>query len=70
MEKIVDRENKTILECLRKVIAMYNSQGFIIKLILGDGEFRYMIDTIMTNFKCHPNYTAAREHVLEVERAV
>ena len=38
VEKLTDRENSTILECLIKVMSIYNSRGFYVQYILADGE--------------------------------
>ena len=54
----------------KKVISLYNLRGFFIKYILGDGELRYMIDAILTKFKCHLNCMAVGEHVPKAERAI
>ena len=70
IEKLPDRENKTILAALQRVISIYNARGFFIQFILADGEFRHMSGDIMTAFKCHLNCTSAGEHVPEAERAV
>ena len=70
VEKVNNRENKILLEGIRKVIAVYNSRGFIVKYILADGEFRHTIDSVMTSLKCHLNCTAAGEHVPEAEIAI
>ena len=70
VEKLTDRENTTILECLKRVISIYNARGFYIQYILADGEFRHMSGDIISEFKCHLNCTAAGEHVPEAERAV
>ena len=69
-EKITNRENKIIMECLRKMLAMYDIRGFTIQFILGDGEFRHMIGDIVKDLKCHLNCTVAGEHVPEAERAI
>ena len=70
IEKLADRENKTILDGLKRVISIYNARGFFIKFILADGEFRHMNGDIVTTFQCHLNCTSAGEHVPEAERAV
>ena len=70
VEKLNDRENSTIMKCLKKVISLYNLRGFYVQYILADGEFRYMTDDIISEFKCHLNCTAAGEHVPEAERAI
>ena len=70
MEKLTDRENSTILECLKKVISIYNSRGFYVQYILADGEFRHMSGDIVSEFKCQFNCTGTGEHVPEAERGV
>ena len=54
VEKIENWENATILNCLMKVISIYEMRGFSVKSILGDGEFRHMIGDVITQLKCHP----------------
>ena len=49
---------------------MYNSRGFYINYILGNGKFQHMADSIMTNFKCCLNCTAVGKYVPESERAM
>ncbi len=70
VEKLPDRENKTLLEALKRVVSIYNTHGFYIQYILEDSEFRHMTDNILSTFNCHLNCTSAGEHVQEAERAV
>ena len=70
MEKLSDREYTTILECLKRMISVYNSRDFYIQYILADGKFRHISGYKISEFKCHFNYTATGEHVPEVERGV
>ena len=70
VEKINNCENRTILDCLRKVLNMYQTRGFSVQFILGDDKFRHMKDEVMTEIKCHLNWTAAGEHVPEAEQAI
>lgn len=51
IEKIEDRENATLLQCLQKVISMYNSKGFDVQFILADRKFRHMTDSVPTELK-------------------
>ena len=70
VEKLNDRENSTIMECLKNVISLYNLRGFYVQYILADREFHHMTNDIISEFKCHLNCTATGEHVPEAERAV
>ncbi len=70
VEKLNDRENSTILECLKRVISMYNARGFFVQYIMADGEFRHMTGDIISAFKCHLNCTSAGEHVPEAVCAI
>ena len=58
------------MECLKRVISLYNLRGFYVHYILADGEFRHMTGDIISEFQCHLNCTATGEHVPEAERAV
>ena len=66
----MNQENKTILECLKKVLAMYNARGFTIQLILGDGEFRHIKGDVIKDLKCYLNCTVVGENIPEAERAI
>ena len=67
VEKLPNRDNKTLLQCLKKVVSMYNSRGFYVQYILADGEFRHMSGDIMSELKCHLNLATPGEHVPEAE---
>jgi hypothetical protein len=53
---------------LDMVLQLYNSAGFHIKTIHGNGEFRAMMDKVKDNLGVCMNFTNALDHVPEAER--
>ena len=67
VEDLYDRSVDTIKKCIKHVINVYNSRGFRVSLVCGDGEFEPI-----SNFLCGlgivVNVTGAHEHVKPIER--
>lgn len=66
-EHVPNRTAKQLSSSLKKIIRLYGSGGFIVRIILMDMEFEKVADE-MENVIV--NTTAAREHVAEIERGI
>ena len=51
-----------------KILRLYNSTGFIVRVIQCDREYQEMMDEVKDELDVDMNYTSASEHVPEAER--
>jgi hypothetical protein len=68
-ELLENRERKSILQALTKVIRIYKARGLDVQFMLMDGEFEPLRDDL-TTLKVTLNVTANDEHVGEIERYI
>jgi hypothetical protein len=68
-ELLENRERKSILLALTKVIRIYKARGLDVQFMLMDGEFEPLRDDL-TTLKVTLNVTANDEHVGEIERYI
>ena len=65
---LMKRIKGLLYEGLDKIIKVYNSAGFRIKVIHADNEFRSLLEDVQDNMDIHFNYTNADEHEPYIER--
>ena len=69
MEAVADRKEKTILKCIKGVIAIYRKAGFRVTTALMDGEF-VPLCWGLAELGVRLNETSRDEHVGDVERYI
>ena len=52
---------------LNKILQLYNSAGFIVKIIQCDREYQVVMDQVKDELDVDMNYTSASEHVPKAE---
>jgi hypothetical protein len=69
-EAIPNRQEKTLMTCLKQVHSAYLQRGFRVTHVHGDLEFECLHGAIATDMRATLNTASEDEHVPEVERCI
>ena len=70
IEQMNNKNIKTIKNCVKSVIKLYNERNLTVATVAGDDEFDPLKQESQEKYNINYNPTAADEHVAEVERMI